>query len=225
MSNFYRIILGKKNAYFQVASDGGFVGVDFGIHENLAGKLPEDGGEFVKQFIPVLRHDNPAKSRVAAGAACWALWRVSKKVQIGDIVLCPDGIGTYHLGEVTGNYSYAAGQELPHRRSVRWLDKSILRADMSEGLQNTTGSIGAVVGPNAFEVHRPELERFLGGGTVIAEESQSVASAEDPSEFALEKHLEDFLVTNWDQTSLSKEFSIFEDDGELVGQKSRPAPE
>ena len=42
---------------------------------------------------------------------------------------------------------------------------------------------------------------------------------EDPSEFAFEKHLEEFLVTNWDQTSLAKEFSIFEDDGELVGQQ------
>ena len=41
---------------------------------------------------------------------------------------------------------------------------------------------------------------------------------EDPSEFALEKHLEDFLVTNWDQTELSKKYDIFEE-GEFSGQQ------
>ena len=42
---------------------------------------------------------------------------------------------------------------------------------------------------------------------------------EDPSVFALEKHLEDFLVANWDQTILGKEYDIFEEEGELVGQQ------
>ena len=45
------------------------------------------------------------------------------------------------------------------------------------------------------------------------------ATVEDPSEFALEKHLEDFLVRNWKQTELGKEFDIFEEEGELVGQQ------
>jgi restriction system protein len=38
-------------------------------------------------------------------------------------------------------------------------------------------------------------------------------------EFVLEKHLEDFLVKNWNQTHLGKDYDIFEDDGELVGQQ------
>ena len=163
MSNFYRIMLGKKSLYAQEAFTGGFIGTDFGIKEDLSGKLPDDGGEFNKQFIPVFLKDHPGKSKVAAGAACWALWKVSKRVQIGDIVLCPDGAGGYRVGEVTGNYSYAAGQNLPHRRAVRWLDTTIPRNSMSEGLQNTTGSIGAVVGPNAFEPYRDERNRFMGG--------------------------------------------------------------
>ena len=41
---------------------------------------------------------------------------------------------------------------------------------------------------------------------------------EDPSEFALEKHLEDFLVTNWEQTELAEDFDIYEDD-EFSGQQ------
>ena len=44
-------------------------------------------------------------------------------------------------------------------------------------------------------------------------------SVEDPTVFALEKHLEDFLVANWSQTNLGKSYDIFEEEGELVGQQ------
>lgn len=42
---------------------------------------------------------------------------------------------------------------------------------------------------------------------------------EDPSVFALERHLEDFLVANWGQTELGKFYDIFQEDGELVGHQ------
>lgn len=35
----------------------------------------------------------------------------------------------------------------------------------------------------------------------------------------MEKHLEDFLVANWDQTDLSKDFLIYEEEGEPVGRQ------
>ena len=41
----------------------------------------------------------------------------------------------------------------------------------------------------------------------------------DPSVFALEKHLEDFLIANWQQTPLAARYKIYEVDGELVGQQ------
>ena len=37
--------------------------------------------------------------------------------------------------------------------------------------------------------------------------------------FALEKHLEDFLVANWASTELGVNYDIYEVDGELVGQQ------
>lgn len=42
---------------------------------------------------------------------------------------------------------------------------------------------------------------------------------EDPSAFALEKHLEDFLVANWALTDLGKDFDIFSEEGEPVGRQ------
>ena len=35
----------------------------------------------------------------------------------------------------------------------------------------------------------------------------------------MEKHLEEFLVQNWVQTELGRDFDIYEEDGEQVGQQ------
>ena len=37
---------------------------------------------------------------------------------------------------------------------------------------------------------------------------------EDPSEFAMEKHLEDFLIKNWKNTPIGKKYDIYEEEGE-----------
>ena len=42
---------------------------------------------------------------------------------------------------------------------------------------------------------------------------------EDPSIFALEEHLEEFLIENWSGTELGKNYKIFEEDGEPAGQQ------
>ncbi len=41
----------------------------------------------------------------------------------------------------------------------------------------------------------------------------------DIAEFGLEKFLEDFLVYNWEKTSLGKTYAILEKDGDLIGQQ------
>jgi restriction system protein len=41
---------------------------------------------------------------------------------------------------------------------------------------------------------------------------------EDPTAFALEEHLEDFLVANWSHTELGKDYDIYEEDGEKAQQ-------
>ena len=104
---------------------------------------------------------------------------------------------------------------LPHRRNVKWLAKHVEREAMSDMLKKSTGSIGTVSNITGYA---QELELLISGeykSPIISTDS----TVEDPSEFALEKHLEDFLVQNWKQTELGKDFDIFEEDGELVGQQ------
>lgn len=44
---------------------------------------------------------------------------------------------------------------------------------------------------------------------------------DEKSSFMFEKHLEDFLVTNWSRTHLSDSYLIYEEDGEQVGRQYR----
>lgn len=216
--NYYRVMLGRQSAHVAECLAGGFIGTDFEIHQDLSGQLPEEWRQFNAAFIPVFLANRPDKSRIAAGLACGALWTVSKGIRTGDVVLCPDGTGRYHVGEVQGGYTYAPGQVLPHRRPVKWLPMVIDRAAMSEPLRNSTGSLLTVA--NISDYHQ-EIEQFL--AALPGQAAPSIVATdpvvEDPVAFAMEKHLEDFLVKNWAQTELAQDFKIYEEDGELVGQQ------
>ena len=86
---------------------------------------------------------------------------------------------------------------------------------MSESLKNSTGAIGTV---SNISKYVEEIESFISGSrpaTIIATDE----TIESPSEFALEKHLEDFLVQNWKSTALGKQYDIYQQEGELVGQQ------
>lgn len=216
--SYYRVMLGRQSAHVAECLAGGFIGTDFEIHQDLSGQLPEEWRQFNAAFIPVFLANRPDKSRIAAGLACGALWTVSKGIRIGDVVLCPDGTGRYHVGEVQGNYHYAPGQVLPHRRPVKWLPIVIDRAAMSEPLRNSTGSLLTVA--NISDYHQ-EIEQFLSALPGQAAPSMVATDpvVEDPVAFAMEKHLEEFLVKNWAQTELAQDFKIYEEDGELVGQQ------
>ena len=215
MKQYYRIMLGKKSAHAEECLKGKFIGADFGISSDLTGQLPDNWKLFNQKFIPIFLENQPGKTRVSAGLACGALWTVSKGIMKGDIVLCPNGEGSYLIGEVISDYSYHPNKNLPHRRLVNWYPRTIDRSDMSVALKNSTGSIGTVSTVTNFA---EEIERLIGGSTPTNLFSTD-ETVEDPSAFALEKHLEDFLVQNWRQTELGKNYDIYEEDGELVGQQ------
>lgn len=215
MKNYYRIMLGQKSIYAKEAYNGNYIGAGWLPDINLSEKLPENWRDFNKKFIPIYLEKNPDKKKVSAGLACGMLYTICKGIIAGDIVLCPDGIGNYYVGEVTGEYEYVSGNLLPHRRTVRWFTRSISREEMSESLRNSAGSIGTV---SNISKYANEIEGFISGSrpaSIISTDD----TIEDPSIFALEKHLEDFLVQNWQHTELGKYYDIYEEDGEKVGQQ------
>ena len=209
-------MLGQKSKYAEQCFAENFIGADYGISGDLSSKLPDDWKQFNKNMIPVYLNERPEKSKVAAGLACGMLHTVCKAIKVGDIVLCPDGQGAYYVGEVTSDYIYAPDSVLPHRRNVSWHASVINRNSMSEVLRNSAGSIGTV---SNLTKHSEELERLLAGQQVVIQSSDE--TIEDPSVFALEKHLEEFLIANWNSCELSQNYDLFEEDGEIIGQQYR----
>ena len=215
MKHYLRLMLGRKSSYAAECFASQYIGVNFDINEDLTDQLPDDWRTFNIEFIPKFIDIHPEKSKVAAGLACGAVWTVAKGLCEGDVVLCPNGEGRYHIGEITGGYQFYPNTNLPHRRPVRWYDQKIDRSDMSSGLKNSTGSVGTV---SAVDRYSEEIDLLIGGvkQSVIYSTDETI---EDPAIFVLEKHLEDFLVANWSQTQLGQEYDIFQEDGEIKGQQ------
>ncbi len=211
----YRIMAEAKSIYAEECYKGGFIGAGWLEDVDLTVKLPENWRDFNREMIPIFLEKNPDKSKVSAGLACGMLHTICKGMLVGDLVLCPNGKGAYYAGEVISEYRYEPKGILPHRRDVKWYPKSIAREGMSEGLRNSTGSAGTV---SNISKHAAEIESLLTGivPPVLVARDPDV---EDPAVFALEAHLEDFLVKNWTATELGKNFSIYEEDGETLGQQ------
>lgn len=50
-------------------------------------------------------------------------------------------------------------------------------------------------------------------------ENEQIDSNSIDGVFGLEKHLEDFLITNWEKTELGKRFELISEDGSLISQQ------
>ena len=216
MKNYYRIMLGAKSIFVEQCIKENFIGVDFSIPLDFTNKFyHENWRDFNKENIPLFLKYNEGKTKIAAGLACGMLWTVCNSLVENDIVLCPDGKGSYFVGEIQGNYYFAENEILPHRRRVKWLNNSIHKSSMSIELQNSVGAIGTIASLNK---HFNEIEKLISGQvqTIILSNDETI---EDPSVFALEKHLEEFLIQNWKNTEIGKNYDIFEDSGEKIGQQ------
>ena len=208
-------MLGPKSKHAEECFKGNFFGAGYGIDEDLTKNLPDNWKSFNAKYIPVYLDKNKDKTRIAAGLSCGQLWTICKGMKIGDIIICPDGSGSYYTGEVTSDYYFVKDEPLSHRRNVKWFSIKIDRINMSDELKKSTGSIGTV---SDITKYANEIETYIQGNNIpkiIATDD----SIEDPSAFAMEKHLEEFLIENWSQTELGKNYDIFTEDGEIIGQQ------
>ena len=214
-TSYYRVMLGRRSQYAAECFAEDFIGADFGVNVDLTRRLPDEWREFNREFIPIVMNADHEKSKIGAGLACGALWTIAKGIRKGDIVLCPDGSGSYLVGRVTGDYYYAEDEILPHRRRVEWLDESIHRSSLSDALRHALH--GAVVNVTPYA---SEIEHLRQGGdeTDVPSAAFSQLDVEDPESFALERHLEEFLTSNWTETLLGKDYDIYEEDGEVIGR-------
>ena len=216
MTAYYRVMAGKKSMHAKACFEGGFIGTDFGITENVFADL--DGGReaFIKKYGPIFQTSHPDKSKVATSLACSAIYTVSRGIEIGDVILSPDGNHGYRVGDVTSGYWHAPGGPLPHRRSVHWRQEPVPIEAVSSALQASAGSQQTCI---SLAPHAVEIAQLIGiEGSPDPVDPDGVR-IDDPVVFAMEKHLEAFLVANWDKTVLGKSYDIYQDDGDAVGQQ------
>ena len=215
MKQYNRVMAGRQSIHAAQCVQEGWIGVDYGFVVDFTGQLPDQLRDFNRAFVPVYLEQNPGKTRIAAGLACGFTWTLCKGLKEGDVIITPDGSGRYRTGEITGPYFHVPGQILPHRRPVHWLSQTFDRSDMSEELKRSTNSTGTCCDITSYAA---ELEKLIGGQAVPALIATDT-TVEDASAFAMETHLEDFLVKNWAQTALGQEYDIYTEDGEQVGQQ------
>lgn len=213
--SYYRVRLGEGAIHAAECFEGEFIGVHWGFTEDLSAQFGNDWRAFNARFRPVYLQRHPGKSTVAAGLACGMLWTVGQGMSIGDVVMCPDTNGDFLLGEVSSNYYCVSDGILPQRRKVKWFPGRTKRSEVSEELKRSTNGPGTVVVVNGYG---NEIEALIGSDPAPAVVATSDV-IEDPSTFALEKHLEDFLVTNWAQTVLGRDYDIFTEEGEQIGRQ------
>jgi restriction system protein len=212
---FYKVMLGRKSDLAEKCRLEGFIGADFDISEDLSQHLPDEWREFNEKWIDKLLPGR--KSKVSAGLAAGSLWVISKGIKQGDIVLSPTATpGELQVGEVTSDYEYVKGGPLQHRRHVKWFSERLYRESLSAELRGGLGYAGTVC---TLDPYGEEILRVLGQLPTVSPIQSIDPEIQDPSSFALEKHLEDFLVENWAHTEIGKTHDILTVDGEVVGQQ------
>lgn len=213
--SFYRVRLGRGAKFAEEAASGGFIGVHWGFENDLTGQFDDNWRDFNARLRPQYLARNPESSKIAAGLACGMLWTLGKGMNIGDIVISPDENGSFMIGEVSSDYYFSGGEPIPQRRKVRWFEERVSRDQLSDELKRSTNGPGTIA---KIDDHADEILAIIDGDApprIVTTD----ATIEDPSTFALEAHLEEFLVANWAQTELGAEYDIFAEDGEAIGQQ------
>jgi restriction system protein len=216
--SFYKVMLGRASSAADEARVHGFIGVDYRVQVDLSNRLPDKWQDFNEEWIPYFLAEGGKPNRVSAGLAAGQLWTVAKGIQVGDIILSPTDTssGELYVGVVTSEYHYRAGETLPHRRSVEWQLRKLARIECSAELRGGLGYGSTVCnldryGDEILKLTNIDIER----DPIISRNPD----IENASNFVMERHLEDFLVENWEQTALGAKFDIYSEEGEVVGQQ------
>lgn len=162
MKQYNRIMLGEGGKFIKDCLENNYIGVNFLKDIDLSNISHSDESVWKQELVNKYLISRPDKSAVTARMAVGFMWTVCYGLKVGDIVLAPNGEGGYFVAEIAGDYYYVPGQELSHRRTVKWLNVVIQRRSMSQKLQNSTGSIGTCCNISKYS---DELEQLISGGT------------------------------------------------------------
>lgn len=191
MRQYNRIMLGEHGKYLADCLANNYIGANFLKDTNLSSSPFHQEEEWRKQQIDIYCKQNPEKSIQTARTSIGFLWTICFGLRKGDIVLASNGEGGYQVGEITGDYYFAEGNDLPHRRSVNWLAIVIARKSMSQKLQNSSGSIGTCCNLTKYA---EEIDILMKGEKISSSSPKTVEKTEKYKERSLHKLLSNYLM-------------------------------
>ena len=213
MKQYNRIMLGEGGKFIKDCLENNYIGANFLKDIDLSKISNVDENAWRQKLISEYLKTKPDKSVGTARTSIGFLWTICYGLKTGDIVLASNGEGGYRVAEITGDYYYAQGKDLPHRRGVKWLDVVIPRRSMSQKLQNSTGSIGTCCNITKYA---DELERLITGGVFPTTPALVPQKKETYKERNLHRLLANYLA---DKNILSK--TIFHESSSRTDQAQK----
>lgn len=216
MTSYWVVRQGRGGINAQEMIETGYLGVDYIGDYDIRPHLGAGSEAFRGAMNSIYQNMYPEASKIGAGLAMGRLWTACEGIQIGDVVLAPKPDKTYQFGVVVSGYEYHQGTALPHRRRVDWKG-SFSRSDMSPSLAASAGTQQTVL---ELPAHAAELAQLthISDSTPVAE-AVIASEVEEQLAFQMEKQLEDFLVQNWRNTVLGRDYDIYKEDGVIAGQQ------
>jgi restriction system protein len=212
----WKVMAGAQSSLADICFAEGFVGVDYGLQGDLTFSLAAGEEAFRSRWREHLVGLSPDRSTQSAAVRAGQVWLLGAAVSEGDLIVTPTGVSSsFRAGIVTSDYWHEPAGPLPHRRRVRWFPSTFEAAALSAPLPRFGASICSVDG------HLEDLKRLLSMNPSESPVPESESDINDRSEFATEKHLEDFLVLNWSSTEFGRTHDLYTVDGEVVGQQFR----
>lgn len=191
MKQYNRIMLGEHGMYIADCLEKNYIGAgslkDYDLSESPYNDEVQWRQKLMEQYLQV----NPDKSAGTARNSIGFLWTICFGLKNGDIVLASNGNSGYNVGEITGDYYFAPGEDLPHRRTVEWKNVVIPRKTMSQKLQNSTGSIGTCCNITKYA---DELEALINGGIPNVQITKVEPKVETYKERSLHRLLSNYLL-------------------------------
>lgn len=184
-------MLGEHGMYIADCLEKNYIGAgslkDYDLSESPYNDEVQWRQKLMEQYLQV----NPDKSAGTARNSIGFLWTICFGLKNGDIVLASNGNSGYNVGEITGDYYFAPGEDLPHRRTVEWKNVVIPRKTMSQKLQNSTGSIGTCCNITKYA---DELEALINGGIPNVQITKVEPKVETYKERSLHRLLSNYLL-------------------------------
>ncbi len=215
MKNYWLIHLGQGNKYATAAYAEKCIAVGWNeLDLDLSSFLKLEKRDFVKEIAPLLKEVIPDRTSKYYEGSARQLHKFSSLMQTDDIVLMPsEEVSSIYVGEVKSGYYYAPRNEqfpFRHRRNVIWI-ATLERSEFSQQLKNSAGSILTLFSLNP---HTEEIETLLASKT-----ETKFLGTEDAKDFGLESHLEEFIVENWEHIPEFRDYEIYKEDDQVVGQQ------